>query len=597
MTEKYQIDLMHLQNELLGDIKNVENKIDAKIKKSNQVFEESKSNVERRLNYLENAYTVLLQRNQNKSNDNSEEKIKEIMSKIDLFKRKSEENYFRLENKINDLRNDLKDISYKYNKKFSDSFQIPGSIGQKAPFQNIREFLEHVNKKLLELLKGKDQYAIDLKKFKEKIDNNLSSNKNQFDMLERNINTKFDLQINDIDKKYDEIIKVIEQRINTMRIENGKYSYDLLAQTNDLNDKCNRIDEVLKRSLDEYNDEFIKYKNTFKKMNEKLNNFEEQYKSFEKKLILIKEQFLNNNQYNSKFKNLDHRIKELEKMFFTMRSENMDSICDENKNNNSNVDDGQSKKKDSFNFSKDIKGVSARNSGENANEPKINNIIYDSKFFKSRNYLNYSDKTFKSKNNFNRIRSGKIFNRFPFISCDKASKNEDVSNYLGRNNIMDLNKKKLEPTERLTRYKEVIDRLNKNHKRFKILGKNRQKESEELNNISNHNYNYLDKKIDILGKVMVDTFNKIISRVNIHQKNNNNNETNKTMKSKNKEEIKNNLDDSKKNLDNLNDTSYDKNRQPKILKSSNSFHLNLDLKIKSKLNPNSELLNNGKHKK
>ena len=603
MTEKYQIDLMHLQNELLGDIKNVENKIDAKIKKSNQAFEDNKSNVERRLNYLENAYTVLLQRNHSKSNDNFEEKTKEILSKLDLFKRKTEENYFRLENKINDLRNDLKDTGYKFDKKFSDSFQIPGLIGQRAPFQNIREFLEHVNKKLLESLKGKDQQALDLKKFKEKINNNISSSKNQFDMLETKINSKFDLQINDINKKNDERINIIEERINTMRIENGKYSYDLLAQTNDLNDKFNKIDEVLKKTLDEYNEEFMKYKNTFKKMNEKLVNFEEQYKQFEEKLKLIKEQFLNNNKQNSNYINLEHRIKDLEKMFFTMRSENMDSIFDENKNNNSNLDDGQSKKKESLNYSKDMKVISERNTskkegiqlaGENSKEPKINNIIYDSNFFKSRNYINFSDKAYKSKNTFNRIRSGKIFNRFPFISYDKISKNEDIINYLSRNNIMDLNKKKLEPTEKVIRYKEEMDKLNINHKRFKILGKNRLKESEEFSNTSNHNYKYLDKKIDILGKVMVNTFNKIISKINFPKKNDNKDETIKTLKLKNKVEKKYSLDDSKKNIDNLNDTSYDKNRQSKILRNSNSFHLNLDLKIKSRLNQNSELLDKRK---
>ena len=60
----------------------------------------------------------------------------------------------------------------------------------------------------------------------------------------------------------------------------------------------------------------MKYKNTFKKMNEKLVNFEEQYKQFEEKLKLIKEQFLNNNKQNSNYMNLEHRIKDLEKMFY-----------------------------------------------------------------------------------------------------------------------------------------------------------------------------------------------------------------------------------------------------------------------------------------
>lgn len=621
MAEKYKIDLMHLQNELLGDLKNVENKMDSKIKKSNQVFEENKITVERRLNYLENAYTALLQRNQNSDNNNSEEKEKEIISKIDLLKRKSEENYFRLENKINDLKNELKDVSYKFDKKFSESFQIPGLIGNRAPFQNIREFLENINRKLAESLKGKDQQGLDLKKFKEKIDNALSSNKNQIEMLEKIINNKLDLQINDLDKKFDEKCNIIEERINTMRVENGKYSYDLLSKTNDLTDKCNRIDEVLKKALDEYNSEFVKYRNTFKKMNEKLIKFEEQYNLFEDQLKIIKEQFLVNNKYNSNYTNLEYRIKELEKMLFTMRSENKDSIFDENKNKsnfkaNNNLNENekhsfftqkQIKKPELFNFNKDIKNISTKNlskkeviqySRENAKEQKINNIIYDSKILKnpmnSRNYLNDLDKASKSKNTCNRINSGKIFNRFPFISYDRTCKNEDIINILKRNNTRDLKQKKLWPKEKIIRYKEEMNKLTIDPKNHKIHEKNKTKESEEFNNISNHNYKYLDKKIDILGKAMVDTFKKILSKMNNRKNNNNNDETNKTIKTKNNEENKSNLDDSKKNINNLNESLYDKKRNSKSLRNSNSFHLNLDLKIKSKLIGKSELLNKRK---
>ena len=91
---------MHLQNELLGDLKRVENKIEAKIKKVNQSVEEQKEELEKKMNYLENAYTVLLQRTNNiKTNDNSKEQ--EILSKIEILNKKIEDHSFRLENKYN----------------------------------------------------------------------------------------------------------------------------------------------------------------------------------------------------------------------------------------------------------------------------------------------------------------------------------------------------------------------------------------------------------------------------------------------------------------------------------------------------------------
>ncbi len=49
MSEKFQNDLMHFQNELLGDLKNVENRIETKIKKINQSIDEQKNGLEKKI--------------------------------------------------------------------------------------------------------------------------------------------------------------------------------------------------------------------------------------------------------------------------------------------------------------------------------------------------------------------------------------------------------------------------------------------------------------------------------------------------------------------------------------------------------------------
>ena len=89
-----------------------------------------------------------------------------------------------------------------------------------------------------------------------------------------------------------------------------------------------------------------------------------------------------------------------------------------------------------------------------------------------------------------------------------------------------------------------------------------EKESKKTDSIPNHKYNYLDKKIDILGRVMVDSFNKIIFRMNSFKK-----------------------------INNYNKLSVNKYKLSKALKKSNSFYQDISLSITPKLNPNFKSLN------
>ena len=625
MSEKYQNDLMHVQNELLGDLKDVENRIETKIKKINQSIDEQKNVLEKKLNYLENAYTVLLQRTQNvKAADDSKEE--EMLSKIEMLNKKIEDHSFKLENKYNSITTELKDITYKYDKILSDNFQIPGLIGYRAPFLSMREFLENVNKKLNDTSKIKDQQAVEFKKYKEKMENSINVNKNQFSMLENRINSKIDLQMKDLEKRYDDRLNVIEDRINTMRMENGKYSYDLLAQCNDLNDKCNKIDDILKSTLDSYNDEFIKYKNTFKKMNEKLNKFEGLYKSFEEKLELINEQFVNNNKNNSNLILLEKKIKDLEKMYLSMKSENYFSNFEERKNKsnilenlenndlsktnnpeanieeddiNSLFSNRQIKKVDSYNIKIDQKTISARNyskgndlyNSEDRDEPQNQkNILFDSTLLKDSKHikglLNNSNIMSKTKDSSNRIRSGKIFNKFPYISYDRKGNNDDIMRSLSRNKFKYVNKGDFRSNDNIFKNDEKKDIIQfaLNYKDLKRKQMENES-SKDKNGITYHKFKYLDKKIDILGRVMVESLNKIILQMNFLKKNTfNNPDFIKIKQNNNKSPEENNI-----NLENSgqkNKTHFSPN-----LKNSNSLYQKARLNFKSKLKQNSSHLN------
>ena len=84
MKETNKNDLMMIQNDLLGDIKNVDIKLNERIKILNQSLEEQRIGFEKKISALEKVYNSLLQQIQpTKSIDDSKEK--EIISQINVI--------------------------------------------------------------------------------------------------------------------------------------------------------------------------------------------------------------------------------------------------------------------------------------------------------------------------------------------------------------------------------------------------------------------------------------------------------------------------------------------------------------------------------
>ena len=117
----------------------------------------------------------------------------------------------------------------------------------------------------------------------------ITQNKTYLPMFENKITNYFDTQIKDIDNKYKERVDIIEERINNLRIENGKYSSELIEKCNNLNDRWSKIDDIIKDLLYKYNEEINNFKVSFKEIRNNLNNFEDKYNKFLEKIKMLKE--------------------------------------------------------------------------------------------------------------------------------------------------------------------------------------------------------------------------------------------------------------------------------------------------------------------
>jgi hypothetical protein len=225
-----------------------------------------------------------------------------------------------------------------------------------------------------------------------------------------------------------------------------------------------------------------------------------------------------------------------------------------------------------------------KNSKKIIEKNKINNILNDSESIKklkvSIRNLNKDYQTHKKNNHLNRIRSGKIFSHFPFISYDKNNSKEDMINILSRNNKRYLGNKNFfskENTNKNEEERNPYGTIFNNNELESLTMKQIKNESKNKNINPNHKYLYLDKKIDILGRVMVDTFNKIIIQMNFIKKYNINNIKTVDLKSKD-----NNV--SYEKLNNSKEISSIKNFPSQTLRNSKSFYL------QSKIFPNFQYL-------
>ena len=341
MTEKSKNELMFLQNEILGDIKNVETKLDNKIFKISSSFEGLKDTTEKKVNNLENSLKIMLEKIESLKEGDSYEK--QMNSKMNLLNKKIDDYFSRIDSKIIILQNDLKDSCYKYDKAISNNFQVPGLIGERCQFSSLKSFLEFCHKKINESLRLKEQQNIDYKRFKEKLDGIILKNKTQLQTYENNI----DAYNKENDNKCQGRFAIIEERINSLRVENGKYSFELVNKCNNFDEKFTKIDEMLNNSFKQYNEEMKVFKDMFKDINDRIKNFQEEYHNFQEKIKLFNglnknvQDIQNNiNKYNMKFNQINNKFlvikKEINEKYEEMKNKSNTNI---NINNNNRYDD------------------------------------------------------------------------------------------------------------------------------------------------------------------------------------------------------------------------------------------------------------------
>ena len=279
MSEVTKADLMFFQNELLGDIKKLELKIFNKIDSSNDDLKEKVLNSEKNIKELSDKYAqLLLLINTNKDKNEEIEKLIQFKSKVnDITSRNS--------SKIEQLEKDLRNTNYKFDKILDINLTLPGIIGtEKCKYKNLRDFLEYVYKSINILSTNKDKNIIDFKGYKDKLETTIKNFNLQIDNVISKYKEFCSKSIKHCESQFEKRINETEEKVQDLRIENNKYSNELINE-------CDKF-RLNYKNLEEYKNSLeVQYKENLKKQEELYHGFEKKFHNNEKDYKLIKQKF------------------------------------------------------------------------------------------------------------------------------------------------------------------------------------------------------------------------------------------------------------------------------------------------------------------
>ncbi len=266
----------------------------------------------------------------------------EIISDYPVFKSKTNEDFYNHQIKIEEIRKDIDNITYKYDKIYIDNFKFPGLVGDKeSRFKNFKEYVFFLIDSIDNLKSSKIYQDNLMKQLESKFNENIKYFVKQIQNSEKICKQYTDNQ----KKKIENIIKDIPdefvKKYDDIRLENNKYAIKLLNRCDDLSDlqyKLEHLSNVMEKKIDEYEEMF---KKNNEEKNEKFDLILNKYSSIEEMVYSMNEFFLKKQSFE------DHCYEQIELMnseIINMKNIINNDINSNNKDNNEGNDKNNQKK-------------------------------------------------------------------------------------------------------------------------------------------------------------------------------------------------------------------------------------------------------------
>ena len=459
-------DILFFKNDMLKDIRKLEEKLNLKMTNQNLMSSEQYNAFEKKMDSITTQITEINSLLVNNTN------LTEKVNTLQIFKSRTEDSIFRVNARINTFQKEYRDYIDNVEILINNNLKYPGIIGKNSRFSNFRHFIDYILKYFKDFNDFKDEIRnFNFNEFKKKIISDLNDFRfainenysNSILLIQRNVQD-FDKRMDDLIKKNEKFLKANESKFEELENKINNYLSEYQAKFTSLEQNINeKYDEQLKEveNIKNLKNEFIEEMEKIK------TKFEEIKKNEESKDINNENNFLlkiinnnyisesqkgteeNNNIENDNYKNLQKLlIEQKEESQAVLKSRNFNNQKNEhqkmnniikllllNNNNNNNKINLSIIKNNCNEIMKKIKNIEEKNNIVNNSDDhskRMNKTLSIEKTDSLEKFTNIlkekNNDIINSNNNFQNIENHLILSNEEILNKKKQSENNEDSN-------------------------------------------------------------------------------------------------------------------------------------------------------------------------
>ena len=300
-----QSDITYFKEDILKSIKVIENKLTQKISLQTTNMNDTLTSYNKN---FEHVYQKIKDLAELITTDNAAlDKIATLLT----FKASTIENLTAFDVKQNRIDIDLQNAIFKYDKIILEHILYPSIIGNNCKFRTMHDFVDYCLNQISHFNSFKDKQILDLKSYKTKLETVIKSFQTQIESITKTYSQLTDKKVNESELKMKSLLKVYDDRLEDIRIENGTYAVQLknlcesltkewqgvLNIKNDIETTIQTQVDVIKEDnakvlmcFENYQNEFKSIKSKFNVLSDAIKDVRKQLSALGKKSVVCKEQ-------------------------------------------------------------------------------------------------------------------------------------------------------------------------------------------------------------------------------------------------------------------------------------------------------------------
>ena len=231
-------DFLFFQNEVFKDIKSLELKVNEKMKIITTEIKSYNESSETKYQHFSEKLSEM-----KKIVENSDERVK-INTQISSFQKQLDDISFLNKTRLTSIEKEISEMGFKYDKIFLDNLTVPGVVGTSCPFKTMSAFIDYSHTKIEELLVDKLKKNTDMKRYKEKLEILIDSFSRQIKNIQGQFGDYCANSFKDYENNCKDRYNILQEKIESIRMENGKYTNDIMKKTNDINIDWEKMQKV-----------------------------------------------------------------------------------------------------------------------------------------------------------------------------------------------------------------------------------------------------------------------------------------------------------------------------------------------------------------